>query len=330
MRRILVALLTAALVVIGLSAVLVGTASAATPVLTADSQVCVAARDSAAKAQSNLNRIIARIGNSPVSDADRILRDKLQNDLEVARDNERNVCGGNGGNNGGNRTSCADYARDGIYDIPRSDPRYRDNLDRDRDGLACERNEGNGGNYGGPRYNDCGEYNRNNIYDLRRGDARYNDSWDRNRNGVACDRGDVIVSDDGRCVTFRDQNRDYGTRYNTTYNQRIDRARSVNSDGGTRITDSERRAISDAADLRDYRSRWQTSTDELRTICNDPTPEVIIVNPTPAPSVTVTQAPPPPPAVSAPAPSSSGSIPSGSVNTGGSSVAFTLAHNRAV
>jgi len=36
--------------------------------------------------------------------------------------------------------SCAAAARAGVYDIPRSDPRYRTYLDRDHDGIACERN----------------------------------------------------------------------------------------------------------------------------------------------------------------------------------------------
>jgi len=36
--------------------------------------------------------------------------------------------------------TCAAAARAGVYDIPRSDPRYRTYLDRDRDGIACERN----------------------------------------------------------------------------------------------------------------------------------------------------------------------------------------------
>ena len=328
MRRILVALLTALTVVIGLFALTVGTAQAAPgdTLITVDDvtvDLCLVTGNESAIASYVDSR------NNP--NADQVTTADVLNALKgVSLSERRQGCSNSGG--GGNRTSCADYARDNIYDIPRSDPRYRSSLDRDNDGVACERNEGNGGNnggpiYNGPRYNSCADYNRNNIYDIRRGDARWNDSWDRNRNGIACDRQDVIVSDDGRCVTFRDQNRDYGTRYNSLYNERIDRARSINSDGGTRITNNETRAIEDAAALRDYRNRWTSTRDELRTICNDPTPEVqIITVPAPAP-VTVTAAPPAP----APPVSSSGgggSIPRGSVNTGGWDVQSTLAHNR--
>jgi len=274
MRRIIVATLTAVLVVIGLSATL-GTASAATPVPTrlVDKTCQVTGPATTCTIQLPGRDETCTLSTAPPIGQTATCTKRVDVDLP-----------GNG--NGHN----------------------------------------NGGGYGLPRYGSCADYNRNNIYDLRRGDVRYNDSWDRNRNGVACDRDDVIVSDDGRCVTFRDQNRDYGTRYNTTYNQRIDRARSFNSDGGTAITARERRDIEDAADLRDFRSNWDRTSSELRTICNDPTPEVqIITVPTPAP-VTVTAAPPAP----APVTSSGGGIPRGSVNTGGNSVAFTLAHNRAI
>jgi hypothetical protein len=281
MRRLIVATLTAVLVVIGLSAVLLGTASAATPV-PSELSTCAGLRAELATAKA------LTVDDTAPYDAGTVTTSEKNRQVKAAEQRLRNDrCDGSAGNGNGNGH--------------------------------------NGGGYGLPRYGSCSDYNRNGVYDIRRGDARYLDSWDRNRNGVACDRGDVIVSDDGRCVTFRDQNRDYGTRYNTTYNQRLDRARSFNSDGGTAITARERRDIEDAADLRDFRNRWTSTRDELRTICNDPTPEVqIITVPTPAPA-TVTAAPPAPPA---PVTSSGGSVPSGHYNGGGDSVAYTLAHNR--
>lgn len=280
MRRIIVATLTAILVVTGLSAVLAGTASAATPLKSADSAACSEARNTLATAKAQLAVIKLQTPVDPAAIA------AAEAKVNTAQSTVNSVCRGSGSGNG---------------------------------------NGHSGDGYGLPRYGSCGDYNRNGVYDIRRGDARYLDSYDRNRNGVACDRGDVIVSDDGRCVTFRDQNRDYGTRYNTTYNQRIDRARSFNSDGGTAVTARERRDIEDAADLRDFRSNWDRTSSELRTICNDPTPEVqIITVPTPAP-VTVTAAPPAPAPVTS---SGGGNVPSGHYNGGGDSVAYTLAHNR--
>ena len=34
--------------------------------------------------------------------------------------------------------TCKDAAKDGRYNIPRGDPAYRQPLDRDNDGIACE------------------------------------------------------------------------------------------------------------------------------------------------------------------------------------------------
>lgn len=69
-----------------------------------------------------------------------------------------------GGNDGGFRNSCADYAREGVFNIQRNDARYRDVLDVDNDGVACERNGDD------TRGND----NNRNCKDLRdaRDDAR--------------------------------------------------------------------------------------------------------------------------------------------------------------
>lgn len=338
MRRVLVATLATLTVVIGLSAALIGTASAATPVLTAGpgSAECTAAGGAVTSATTAWNAAKTTLSNIAesnttayaaqqkiVDDAKTILDAKLKLQSDACTTVTPTTSPTTPPPSGGK--TCREYNREGVYDIPTSDSRYRIELDRDRDGLACERNESsNGGNYGS-----CNDYARDNLRDFRRGDVRYRSDWDRNNDGVACGNGDIIVSNSGDCVTFLSQNRDYGTRYNSLYNERIIRARSINSDGGTRVTNAEQDAIDRASDLTDYRNRWTSTRDSLRTICNDPTPPVqIITVPAQAP-VTVTQAPPPPPAVGGSS-SGSGSIPSGSVNTGGSTVAFTLAHNRAV
>lgn len=280
MRRIIVATLTAVLVVIGLSAVLLGTASASTPaparLVDKTCQVTTGNTSCTIRipGRSDVTCTLASGTTAPATCTKQV-------DIDGYGD------GGYGNGHGGV-------------------------------GLPGR---------GGPVYRDCNDARSHGLRDIRRGTQYWNDSWDRNRDGIACDDGDVVaVSSDGQCVTFRDQNRDFGTRYNTGYNLRLDQARSINSDGGRAITARERRDIEDAADLRDFRNRWTSSRDSLRTICNDPTPEVqIITVPTPAP-VTVTAAPPAPPA---PVTSSGGgSVPSGHYNGGGWSTAFTLAHAR--
>lgn len=281
MRRIIVATLTAVLVVIGLSAVLLGTASASTPLKTAEGDSCTLSVGVTGVIKAGVCVAVEVTSPTTTPTAPPTARHCARNEHW---DNRLDRC-----------------VRDGVG----SGPIYG----------------------GGPVYRDCNDARSHGLRDIRRGTQYWNDSWDRNRDGIACDDGDVVaVSSDGQCVTFRDQNRDFGTRYNTGYNLRLDQARSINSDGGRLITPRERRDIEDAADLRDFRNRWTSSRDSLRTICNDPTPEVqIITVPTPAP-VTVTAAPPPPPA---PVTSSGGgSLPSGHYNGGGWSTAFTLAHAR--
>lgn len=39
---------------------------------------------------------------------------------------------------GGPYSSCKEAHADGRYNIPKGDPDYRDKLDRDHDGIACE------------------------------------------------------------------------------------------------------------------------------------------------------------------------------------------------
>lgn len=108
---------------------------------------------------------------------------------------------------------------------------------------------------------------------------------------------DVIVTNDGDCVTFRNVNRDNGNRYNSRVRELVDQARDARSDEGRNISRSERARIDNAADLRDFLGKYNTSRDQLRTICKDDSPEVIvtpapdvIVNP--APTTTIVQAPP--------------------------------------
>lgn len=283
MRRLIVATLTAALVVIGLSAVLLGTASASTPAPAKAGDSCI---------------LTPAAGDVPA-----VPGHKTWQGVCVALTVDVHV-GGNG-----NGADCPG--------------------DRYPNLNGCQHTGGGVGlpGRGLPQYRDCNDYRSHGIRDIRRGDSRYVDSWDRNRDGIACDDGDVVVSSDGQCVTFLNDNRNYGNQYNSAYNVRLDRARSINSDGGRAITARERRDIEDAADLRDFRNRWTSSRDSLRTICNDPTPPVTIINEAPAAApVTVTAAPPPPPA---PVTSSGGgSLPAGHYNGGGWSTAFTLAHAR--
>lgn len=288
MRRILVATLTALTVVIGFSAVLTGTASAAT------SNISVGGVTVNVCNFTSVSAIVTHVrANNPTNEPDEEITDS---DVSTAlggislSDYRLANCGGN------NPPSAGNCPRG-----ERWDP--RDN--------RCERDL--------PRYNDCGEYNRNGIYDIRRGDARYLDTWDRNRNGIACDRDDVIVSNDGRCVTFAEENRTFGTRYNDRVRDLYNEARRSSSPGGTSVTNDERDRILRASDVVDYRNRWTSSRDQLRTICKDDTPEVIIVDNPPV-VTTVTQAPPPPPAVSAP--SGGSGIPSGDYDGGG----FDAAH----
>lgn len=278
MRRLFVAVFAALLVVIGLSVVSVGTATAATPTVYGE---VVGSCTVPAGART------CTITSGPLSGTTcRLDADVPTGQTKVCE--KRNNPGGGFPGNGGN-------------------------------GHA-----GNG--YGLPRYNSCSDYNRNGIRDIRRGDLRYNQSWDRNNNGIACDTGDVVVSSDGNCVTFVDQNRNYGNLYNQNYptwNQL--NSRNLRREN---LSTADRRNLERLArDLNNYRNQWTTTSNQLRTICNDPTPPVTIINQAaaiPAP-VVVTQAP----TASAPA-ATSGSIPSGSVNTGGFSAAYMLAHNRAI
>lgn len=329
MRRFIAATLTAALVVIGLSAVLIGTASAATPAPSAIGGACTF---------------------TPVGDVENQNGHLNWNDICVAANIDVNL-GAPVTTTTTTYANCAEYNRHGIFDIPRGDSRYRDSLDRDNDGLACERNEGNNGFPGGNAgHNNNGPWNDRldgRYFRLDRGPAL--DLCDSNasdynvflnRNGSYRDRivrqlnaqryGDLrradcgaVVSNDGNCVTYvtaRDSIRNYTNDYNR-----------LRGNFG-HLNNSDRDRLNRSYSLsRRYSNDWNTNLSKLRTVCNDTTPTVTIINEAPPAPVVVTQAAPAP-VYSAPAPSgaSGGSIPSGSVNTGGFSAAYMLAHNRAI
>jgi hypothetical protein len=85
---------------------------------------------------------------------------------------------------GDTANTCAEYNSRGIYDIPRGDSRYRSGLDRDGDGRACERNEGNGNSWDNGRRDGRWDYNRDCRDDRQfrtsRADVtRWCDDWDR-------------------------------------------------------------------------------------------------------------------------------------------------------
>lgn len=270
MRKIIAAAL-GVLVALGLALLGAVTASAAAPA-PSELAVCADLRVALKAAQD-----LIVVTDPAKVDATHVLKETRDARIRQAEtDLRNNRCDGyTGGGNGDTFATCADYNRHGIFDIPRSDPRYRSVLDPDHDGLACEHREGD----------------------------------------------NPIVSNDGRCVTFLNDNRTYGTRYNDRVRELARDAERADSDGGTRITDAEWRRIQDAADVRDYLNRWTRSRDDLKTICKDETPPVMVIQqPT---QVTVTQAPPAPPVIS-----SGGGIPRGSVNSGGEDVAFVLAHSR--
>jgi len=322
-------LLLAVLSVLALSTIAVGTAQAASPVPTAEGGSCTL--ELGIPGGENENGVLNSAGVCVKVGASVNLPPILSNPSD--RDTEAeceaipgtewywdgNSCerryGGPGGGN--DRQSCSDYNRAGIYDIPRGDPRYRDYLDRDGDGRACERNEGNYGGpiYNGPRYNSCDEYRTHNMRDFRRGDSRWNDSWDRNRNGIACDNDDVIVVDrDGDCVTYalaRDSIRSYNNDYNSL--------RSRYNNDWNRTSPAER---SNLRRLYDQSSRYRGDWDRLgpmRTVCKDTTPPLTIINE--APPIIVQQAPPLAAPSDNPAPygSSGGQVsrkPSGAAETG--------------
>jgi len=307
MRRLFVALLTALTVVIGLATITAGTA--------------YAAEEGSACTDSNGTASVIKLGVCVKVEVDA----KVKLGADTARRSVPSTeaeCIARGSDWRWDSTPAPGRC-ERIRTGPGGGPIGSCPGDRYPNVPGCQR----GDRYDGPRYGSCAEYNRYGVYDLRRGTNWYNQAWDRNNNGIACDQGDVIVSSDGQCVTFLSDNRNYGNLYNRDYPvwDRLN-GRSLRREN---LSLSDRRDLERLSrQLNDYRGRWTSSRDQLRTICQDNTPPVTIINE----AAPITYAAPAP-AVAAPAtPSavSGSSIPQGSVNTGGDSVAFTLAHNRAV
>lgn len=122
------ALLFSALMAIGVIGAGVAFAAAPAPLV---ASTCLAATQTVAAREAALRAALAEVPNdtAKVATARRAL-------LDAQRDRDL-VCGRD---RGGNRhVSCADYNRDGVFDIPRSDPRYLLELDLRRNGVACER-----------------------------------------------------------------------------------------------------------------------------------------------------------------------------------------------
>jgi len=158
-----------------------------------------------------------------------------------------------------------------------------------------------------------------------------------------CSNGGVSVSNDGQCVTFRADAQRFGDELNGV---RRDwgglRLRLGQLHQGFNGTNLDLLSLSERNDwlrLRNLDGQrfgdWNRTLGQLRTICNDPNPPVVIVqapvayaDPAPAPSGNDAAANPAP--LASPAPVASGPVPSGPVQTGGDSAAFVLAHNRAV
>jgi hypothetical protein len=296
MRRVFVALLTALTVVIGLGA-FVGTASAATPVLTAnEGDACVEAGVAGViKAGVCVTPVVTTTTptTTPVPtphpcgpgthwDA----RDKR------CEDNRGGPVFGGGHNNWNDRL-------DGRY--------FR--LDR------------------GPALDVCSAdtysvfLSRNSVYRDRI--SRFLD--DRRFTDLRRADCGVVVSNDGDCTTV--------TTYYNNYRNSVNRWNDLSRRYNTRDLVQRYRGDLDSA-ARD-RLRWANEFNRTRstvhTTCNVPTTLNTIVVQAPPVTYALPAAPAPAP-VAAPAPSSvsGGSIPQGSVDTGGWSAAAVLAHNRAV
>lgn len=133
---------------------------------------------------------------------------------------------------------------------------------------------------GGPVYSDCNDARSHGYRDVRRGDSRFNDSWDRNRDGIACDDGDVVIlNSNGDCTTYavaRDSIRNYANDYN--------RLRGVYKNDWSKYSRSDRDNLNRLYSLnhRYVSEGWNsTKLSQLRTVCNDSTPPVTIINEAP-------------------------------------------------
>lgn len=155
------------------------------------------------------------------------------------------------------------------------------------------------------------------------------------------DCGAVSVSNDGQCVTFRQDALRYGNDLNTNRRDWSGlRLRLLSSHRGWNGSDLNVLSLSERNDWnryvgldRDRYNNYNRVYSQLKTVCNDPNPQVVIVQ-APAPvtyAAPAAAAPSGNDAAAAPAPASTtGSIPSGHYEGGGNSVAFTLAHARAI
>ena len=298
MRRYFVAVLTALTVVIGLATVAVGTASAATPVKS------VSGNCDELRTQLRIAENLTVDDTDPVFPAvTRAQKDQRIANVRAQMDTQNCDRGGNNGfpGNAGHNNGSWNDRLDGRY--------FR--LDR---GPALDICDSGSSNYdvwlnrnGSYRDRIARQLNAQRWNDLRRSDC-----------------AGTVVSDDGQCVTYvtaRDNIRNYTNDYN--------RLRGVYNGDFNRLSRTDRDNLNRLYSLSNrYRNDWNTNLSKLRTVCQDNTPPVVVINEAPTAAVTVTQSAPAP-VYAAPAPTS-GSIPSGSVNTGGNSVAFTLAHARAI
>ncbi len=218
--------------------------------------------------------------------------------------------------------------------------------------------------YGGPRggqWNDRldGRYfrlDRGPALDVCDSGASNYDVW-LNRNGSYRDRivrqlnaqrwndlrradcGAVSVSNDGQCVTFRQDALRYGNDLNANRRDWSGlRLRLLSSHRGWNGSDLNVLSLSERNDWnrfssldRDRYNNYNRVYSQLRTVCSDPNPPVVIVQ---APAAVTYTAPAPADNSAAAAPQSSGSLPANAPaaapNTGGWDIAAVLAHARAV
>lgn len=313
MRRFIAATLTAALVVIGFSAVLIGTASASTPVPTVSG--------SCSELKVQLSLAVGLVVPGAVT--------QEQKDQRIANIKAQ-MASQNCDTNGGSNNNCPVDQNPRVPGCQNSGPIYGGG--HNNGGTWNDRLDGRYFRLDrGPALDVCDSgYSSYDLFLSRNGSYRDRISRQLNAQRFAdlrrADCG-VVVSNNGDCVTYvtaRDSLRNYTNDYNRlrgVYNGDFNRLNRGDRDNLNRLWTSANR----------YRGQWDSTLSRLRTVCQDTTPPVVIVNQAPPAPVVVTQAAPAP-VYSAPAPSgvSGGSIPQGSVNTGGWSPAFVLAHNHAV
>lgn len=159
----------------------------------------------------------------------------------------------------------------------------------------------------------------------------------------SCGSG-VSVSNDGQCVTYRQDALRYGNDLNTVRRDWSGlRLRLLSSHHGWNGSDLSLLSLGERNDWnrlsgldRQRFDNYNRVYSQLRTVCNDPNPQVVILQ-APAPVTYAAPVADPAPAAVAPSasdgaskPLASSPVPSGSVSTGGDSPAYVLAHARAV